>query len=104
METAIDPVIHAPLRLQICALLSATDEAEYALVREETGVSESVLSKHVKQLGDAGYVHVRKATLGSRQRTWLSLTSAGREAFVRHMRALTELANAASAGAQRVTA
>ena len=40
----------APLRLQVCALLSATDEAEYALVREETGVSESVLSKHVRQL------------------------------------------------------
>jgi hypothetical protein len=43
----LNPVIHAPLRLQICAILSAVDEAEFALVREETGVSESVLSKHV---------------------------------------------------------
>ena len=72
----LDPLIHAPVRLQICAILSAADEAEFALVREETGVSESVLSKQVKLLEEAGYVAVRKATLASRQRTWLALTKA----------------------------
>lgn len=87
-----DPVIHAPTRLQICAILSATDEAEFALVREETGVSDSVLSKHVKQLEDAGYVRVRKATLASRQRTWLSMTRAGKRAFSAHVQALVALA------------
>lgn len=88
----IDAVIHAPVRLQICAILSATDEAEFALVRAETGVSESVLSKHVRQLEQAGYVKVRKAVFASRQRTWLSLTDAGRTAFAHHLRALTALA------------
>ncbi len=89
-----DPVIHAPARLQICAILSATDEAEFALVREETGVSDSVLSKHVKQLEDAGYVRVRKATLASRQRTWLSMTRAGKRAFAAHVQALVALTKA----------
>ncbi len=89
-----DPVIHAPVRLQICAILSATDEAEFGLVREETGVSDSVLSKHVKQLEDAGYVRVRKATLASRQRTWLSMTRAGARAFAAHVQALVVLAKA----------
>lgn len=89
-----DPVIHAPVRLQICAILSATDEAEFALVREETGVSDSVLSKHVKQLEDAGYVRVRKATLASRQRTWLSMTRAGGRAFAAHVQALVALTKA----------
>lgn len=92
----LDPIIHAPARLQICALLSATDEAEFALVREEVGVSESVLSKHVKQLEEAGYVGVRKAVLASRQRTWLSLTDAGQKVFRRHLQALTELTSSAS--------
>jgi DNA-binding MarR family transcriptional regulator len=92
----LDPLIHAPVRLQICAILSATDEAEFALVREETGVSESVLSKQVKLLEEAGYVKIRKAILASRQRTWLALTSAGRRAFATHMQALTRLAEAAS--------
>lgn len=94
----LDPLIHAPVRLQICAILSATDEAEFALVREETGVSESVLSKQVKLLEEAAYVRVRKATLASRQRTWLALTAAGRKAFAAHMRALTRLAAAAANG------
>lgn len=93
----LDPVIHAPLRLQVCALLSATDEAEFALVREETGVSDSVLSKHIRQLEEAGYVRVRKATLASRQRTWLSLTKEGARAFAAHVRALTALAGVANA-------
>ena len=116
----LDPLIHAPVRLQICAILSATDEAEFALVREETEVSESVLSKQVKLLADAGYVKVRKASpieaglvfgigkkgaadprkiaISSRQRTWLSLTPAGRQAFATHMQALTQLAATAASG------
>lgn len=88
----LDPVIHAPVRLQICAILSATGEAEFSLVRDETGVSDSVLSKHVKQLEDAGYLKVRKATLASRQRTWLSLTKAGTRAITAHFLALKRLA------------
>ncbi len=88
----LDPVIHAPVRLQICAILSATGEAEFSLVRDETGVSDSVLSKHVKQLEDAGYLKVRKATVASRQRTWLSLTKVGTRAITAHFLALKRLA------------
>ena len=94
----LNPLIHAPVRLQICAILFATDEAEFALVREETGVSESVLSKQVKLLEEAGYVAVRKAVFAARQRTWLALTGDGRKAFAAHMRALTALADRAANG------
>jgi DNA-binding MarR family transcriptional regulator len=116
----LNPLIHAPVRLQICAILAAADEAEFALVREETGVSESVLSKQVKLLADAAYVKVRKAApfeagivvdvrrlgaarvhkagISARQRTWLSLTEAGRKAFATHMQALTRLAETAANG------
>ncbi|MEN5115039.1 transcriptional regulator [Brevundimonas diminuta] len=86
-----DTVIHAPGRLQICAILSAA-EAEFAMVRNAIQVSDSVLSKHVKTLEEAGYVAVRKAAQGGRQRTWLSLTSAGRTAFASHVAELNRLA------------
>ena len=89
---AFDAVIHAPGRLQICALLSAA-EAEFATVRDTIGVSDSVLSKHVKVLEEAGCVAVRKAPFAGRQRTWLSLTSAGRKAFAAHVAELTRLAS-----------
>ena len=97
VEPRFDAVIHAPVRLQICAILSATDEAEFALVRSQTEVSESVLSKHIKQLEEAGYVRVRKGIRESRQRTWLSLTKAGKGAFAGHVAELTRMAGLVTA-------
>ena len=85
-----DALIHAPGRLQICAILSAA-EAEFAVVRDAIKVSDSVLSKHVKALEEAGYLAIRKATLGGRQRTWLSLTSLGKKAFAAHVAELERL-------------
>lgn len=87
-----DPVIHAPVRLQICAILSAADEAEFAMVRDAIAVSDSVLSKHLKQLEDAGYIRLRKVASGGRQRTWAAFTPAGRDAFAAHVAELTRLA------------
>jgi DNA-binding MarR family transcriptional regulator len=86
-----DPVVHAPPRLQVCGLLAAVDTMEFATVRDTVGVSDSVLSKHVKQLEEAGYVAVGKATIASRQRTSLSLTEAGREAFAAHVAELRRI-------------
>jgi len=90
-------VIHAPNRLQIACMLAAVDEMEFAAVREAVGVSESVLSKHVKTLEDAGYLKLDKRTFLSRQRTWLALTAAGRKALRAHMAALRALMATAEA-------
>jgi len=87
-----DGVIHAPGRLQICGLLSPVEQMEFATLRKALDVSDSVLSKHLKQLEDAGYVHPRKAAVAGRQRTWLSLTHEGRRAFAAHVAELTRLA------------
>lgn len=95
---AFDAVIHAPGRLQICAILSAVDEAEFALLREQLQVSDSVLSKHLKQLEEAGYVRSRKQALHGRARTWLALTSSGRSVFAAHVAELQRLAGLVAAG------
>lgn len=87
-----DAVIHAPLRLQICAMLTELQSAEFATVRDALGVSDSVLSKHVRTLQEAGYVELRKATVTSRVRTWLALTKSGRRAFSAHVAELHRLA------------
>jgi DNA-binding MarR family transcriptional regulator len=93
-----DPVIHAPNRLQICAMLATVDEAEFGTVRDTIGVSDSVLSKHVRLLEEAGYVALSKATIASRQRTWLSLTPRGRAAFRAHVSELERLVAGVRAG------
>ncbi len=91
VEPHFDAVVHAPPRLQVCGLLAAVDWMEFAAVRDALGVSDSVLSKHVKHLEDAGYVRTRKATITSRVRTSLSLTPAGRQAFAAHVAELRRI-------------
>lgn len=88
-----DPVIHAPIRLQICALLSQVQHLEFQLVRDELEVSDSVLSKHLSQLTEAGYVLQSKFALNGRQRTLLGLTREGRRAFDGHVATLQALAS-----------
>ena len=56
-----DTIIHAPNRLLICAFLAPLEEAEFQVLRDELGVSDSVLSKHIKQLEEVGYVKQRKS-------------------------------------------
>ena len=46
-NSKFDTVIHAPNRLQICALLSPLEQVEFRVIRNELGVSDSVLSKHI---------------------------------------------------------
>jgi len=91
-----DEIVHAPHRIRICALLSPVDSMEFGTVRDELGVADSVLSKQLKVLVDAGYAQTTKARGESgRARTWLSLTGAGRRAFDGHLEALRELAEVA---------
>lgn len=90
-EPLFDPLIHAPQRLQICAVLDTLGEVEFAILRDRLHVSESVLSKHVKALEDAGYVGVAKGTRDSRVRARASLTVAGRSAYRGHVQALREI-------------
>jgi len=92
---ALDPVLHAPVRLQIAAVLANVSEAEFARLRAIAEVSDSVLSKHLSALAEAGYIRLRKAALGGRQRTWAALTPAGRKAFATHVVALRALVDSA---------
>lgn len=87
-EEQFDTVIHGPHRLRICAVLDSVDQAEFAVLRDATQVSESVLSKQVKILEDAGYVSTTKGKRDRRVRTWASLTSEGKRAYRGHVAAL----------------
>lgn len=96
MTPRFDALIHAPNRLRICAVLAPLDEAEFSVVRDEVGISDSVLSKQVRLLEEAGYVEVKKWTVETRQRTWLALTRSGRAAFSAHMAELRRMADTAA--------
>ena len=86
-----DAVLHPPARLQIAAVLAQADQVEFARLRDITAVSDSVLSKHLSALTEAGHIKLSKAAADGRQRTWASLTRAGRKAFAAHVAALEAL-------------
>ncbi len=91
MSQELDPLLQAPARLRLMTMLTAVSEAEFATLRDQLDVSDSVLSKHVSALAEVGYVKSRKGVRAGRRTTWVALTAGGRRALSRHVRALREL-------------
>jgi DNA-binding MarR family transcriptional regulator len=97
VQPRLDPIVHAPNRLQLCAMLTEVDEGEFAALRDALDVSDSVLSKQLKVLEDAGYLKLNKTTIDSHVRTRARLTKAGRRAFAEHVAALQRIVAGAAA-------
>ncbi len=95
---AIDPHIHPPARLQLLTTLTAVSEAEFVILRDALGVSDSVLSKHVSALAAEGYVRSRKGVHDGRRTTWIGLTARGRKALRTHVAALRAMIDAVDPG------
>ena len=87
----LDMLIHQPARLSMLASLAAADEIEFATLRDTIKISDSLLSRYMSMLEDAGYVHVRKGFDGKRPKTWLSLTDKGSQAFKEHVKLLQRI-------------
>jgi DNA-binding MarR family transcriptional regulator len=87
-DDGFDHLIHAPVRLRICAALEPVREIEFGTMMTLLDISKSALSKHVAVLTDAGYVTQRRAVRDTRQRVWLHLTDTGRSAYRGHVAAL----------------
>jgi DNA-binding MarR family transcriptional regulator len=97
----LDDLLAHPVRFSIAALLAAASKVEFSFVRDHVEVTDSVLSKQVSALEQAGYIKVDKGFVGKRARTWLSLTREGRRVFERHIEALREIAAGEGVGAIR---
>ena len=86
-----DELIHSPTRLAIVSLLAAVEWADFKVIRDQVGLSDSALSKQLSTLEEAGYVHIRKTFIGKRPRTSARLTAAGLAAFKQHVAALQQI-------------
>ncbi|MFZ4894567.1 transcriptional regulator [Plantibacter sp. Mn2098] len=100
MALDLDPVIHAPKRLEICAYLAVVEEAEFGVLRTALDVSDSVLSKHLRVLTEAGYATMSRRTSLGRARAWIALTPDGRHAYRDYVAALRRLLDGDAATAR----
>jgi DNA-binding MarR family transcriptional regulator len=87
----LDPVLNAPKRLAIMAVLTRSTSSDFAFLREHLGVSDSDLSKQAAALEAAGYVRVMKSGHGRGSVTAYKATKAGRRAYQQHRATLRDL-------------
>ncbi|WP_422117093.1 winged helix-turn-helix domain-containing protein [Brachybacterium sp. UNK5269] len=81
-----------PVRFSLVAALNAVDSIDFATVRDQLQVSDSVLSRQAAQLEELGIIEIKKGYVGKRPRTWLALTRNGRAQWAAHLNALQAIA------------
>jgi DNA-binding MarR family transcriptional regulator len=86
----IDPVIHAPARLQIVMQLYVLEAADATFLQNRTGLTWGNLSSHLNKLEKAGYVAIEKSFKGKKPWTMVRLTKDGREAFEDYRKKMQE--------------
>jgi DNA-binding transcriptional ArsR family regulator len=81
-------LIHAPTRLSLMSLLSASKWIEFGLLRDTMELTDSALSKQLATLEDAGLVVLARDGVGRGKRVRVRLSPEGRRAFDVHVAAL----------------
>ncbi len=89
----IDDVVHGPVRLRALAYLSTAGTAAFPELRRRLGTTDGNLTSHLRRLADAGYVTVDKRGTGRASTARVTLTAAGRDAFLAYLDTMTRLAN-----------
>ena len=87
----LDPLIHAPARLNIITQLFVVESADYIFLKNLTGLTWGNLSAHVSKLAEAGYVEVEKAIVNKKTHTVAELTEKGRAAFETYRQKMMEV-------------
>jgi DNA-binding MarR family transcriptional regulator len=93
---ALDPVIHAPVRLRIVATLaalSAGDTLSFTRLQDMLDLTAGNLITHLRKLEEAGYLTSETTGNGRASRTSVGLTSDGRAALAGYTEALRGLLN-----------
>ena len=76
-----DQVIHASARLMVLTYLYVVESADYVFLVRLTGLTWGNLSTHLSKLEEAGYITMKKAFIGKKPHTTISLTEQGRAAL-----------------------
>jgi DNA-binding MarR family transcriptional regulator len=87
----IDEVIHGRLRLGVMAYLAGAGTADFTELKARLQATDGNLSVHLRKLEEAGYVAIDKSFQGRKPLTRVTLTEAGRAAFVGYLDAIGKL-------------
>lgn len=88
----LSDVLHQPVRFSIAAALSKTETIDFKDLRNAVQVSDSVLSKQLAILDQAGFVDIKKAFVGKFPRTSVKFSPEGQRAWQHHLDTLRRIA------------
>ncbi len=94
-----DPVIHAPARLAVMAILKGARSADFVYLLRETGLTKGNLATHLSKLEAAGYLEFEKTYRGRVPLTRYRITQAGRDALRSYRQHLLSVLERLEAGA-----
>ncbi|MBV9818080.1 MAG: transcriptional regulator [Solirubrobacterales bacterium] len=87
----LDDEVHQRVRLGILVILHESGRADFTYLRDALELTAGNLSRNLTRLEGAGLISSEKVADGTRPRTWLSITPAGRAALSEEIAALREL-------------
>lgn len=90
MFPRLDPLLHSELRLAVMSILAGVDEADFSLIKKQTGATSGNLSVQIDKLSTAGYITVEKGFKGKMPCTTCRITPEGMQAFSNYVDALKE--------------
>ena len=88
IPVVLDETIHQPTRLRIMTLLVSVPEPDrlaYGFIQQTLGLTGGNQTVHLRKLEAAGFLAITKEFEGSKPRTWLQATRAGRKAYAEYL-------------------
>ncbi|HVE49595.1 MAG TPA: transcriptional regulator [Casimicrobiaceae bacterium] len=87
----LDAALEHRIRLAISVLLARHGEISFSRFKEQLELTDGNLGAQLRRLEDDGYVALRRAFVDRKPVTWYRLTSTGRKALDKHLRALQDV-------------
>jgi DNA-binding MarR family transcriptional regulator len=87
----LDPTLEHRVRLAIGVLLARHGEISFAAFKQQLQLTDGNLGAQLRRLEDDGYVALRRDFVERKPVTWYALTTTGRKALGKHLRALQSM-------------
>lgn len=87
----LDDAVHQKTRLALLTVLDEAGRADFPYLKRTLSLTDGNLGRHLDVLATQALVEVTKGYEGRRPRTWVAITSKGREALAAEMSVLALL-------------
>ena len=84
----LNTIIHQPARLRIMSILMSLaidEQVDCTFLKKQLTLTDGNLGAHLNKLEDAGYIHIEKAFINKKPKTYISLTGTGRDTFSEYL-------------------